>query len=136
MMKVITTKKYAKKTRKDYDPNPWAVCTDSVCGDVEDVAKCRESDKFERCVRDVKKQDKSSKSNRHILANEERWMQEAVPEKNEGKFTEWCNRHGHNGVTQACINEAAEEGGNAARMANFAVNANPGKYSYPDVEPD
>lgn len=58
-MKIVETKKFADK-KKEYDPNPWAVCTDSVCGDSEDVESCRDSDKFERCVRKVKKQDEKS----------------------------------------------------------------------------
>jgi len=37
----------AKKKKKKYDPNPWAVCTKSVGRD--------KKDKYERCVMDVKK---------------------------------------------------------------------------------
>lgn len=60
-----------------------------------------------------------------------KWMQEATSEETEGDFTAWCRRHGHDGVNQACINEAAREGGRPARMALFAVNTNPDKWYYP-----
>lgn len=42
--------KQAKKKKKEYDPNPWAVCTESVGRD--------DKKKYERCVKDVKKQSK------------------------------------------------------------------------------
>ncbi|MHA1368138.1 MAG: hypothetical protein ACTSRA_00295 [Promethearchaeota archaeon] len=35
--------------------NVHAVCTESVCGDAEDVEKCRESDKYKRCTEKVGK---------------------------------------------------------------------------------
>ncbi len=54
-----------------------------------------------------------------------------TPKVEKGKFTAWCGAHGHSSVNQACINAAASAGGNAAKMANFAVNANPGKWTYP-----
>ena len=54
-----------------------------------------------------------------------------TPKVEKGKFTAWCNGRGHSSVNQACINAAAKAGGNAAKMANFAVNANPGKWTYP-----
>lgn len=63
-----------------------------------------------------------------------KWMQRAVPKSHEGKFAQWCRDHGHDGVCQACINEAAKAGGHASRMANFAANANPDKYNYPKKE--
>lgn len=59
-----------------------------------------------------------------------KWIQEATSEETEGDFEAWCNRHGHDGVTQACINEAAKQGGHAAQMALFAANVSD-KYTYP-----
>lgn len=52
-MKEIKTAAYEKvakkkKKSKDWDPNPWAVCHSTVGPE--------KSDKFERCVKDVKKQ--------------------------------------------------------------------------------
>lgn len=67
------------------------------------------------------------------MAKKDKWMQNAVDERDEGKFNDWCKRHGHDGVTQACIDEAAKEGGEAARMANFAVNSNPDKWTYTET---
>jgi hypothetical protein len=119
--------KKAKKDDEDWEYNPWAVCTESVGRE--------DKEKYEECVRQVKKKQKKKSSKNTKLkkkAKEDRWMQDAVDEEDEGKFTSWCKRHGHRGVNQACINEAAKEGGHAARMANFAVNANPDKWSYPD----
>ena len=46
-MKIIKTKKYAKRTGEDYDPNPWAVCHTTVDKDSD-------PDKYERCVKEVK----------------------------------------------------------------------------------
>lgn len=43
-------KSKSKGKKKSYDPNPWAVCTKSVGRD--------DSDKYERCVLDVKKKQK------------------------------------------------------------------------------
>jgi hypothetical protein len=42
--------KLAKKNKKEYDPNPWAICTVSVGRD--------DKKKYERCVNYVKKQSK------------------------------------------------------------------------------
>lgn len=141
--------KTAKKKDEETPYNPWAVCHTTV-------DKEENPDKYERCVQDVKeknrkdmrgnkkkkKQKQKSKadavltsiSKNKLKEAADKWMQKAVDEEDEGKFTEWCKRHGwETGVTQGCINEAAKEGGDAARMANFAVNANPGKYDYPDT---
>lgn len=63
-----------------------------------------------------------------------KWMQEAVSEETEGDFTQWCRRQGFKGVCQACINAAAKKGGRPAKMALFAANANPERYSYPKKE--
>lgn len=54
-MKIYKTASYKKiaKKGKDWDPNPWAVCTESVGREDED--------KYERCVQDVKKQQKKQK---------------------------------------------------------------------------
>ena len=52
-MKRIVTASYKqakKKKRKEYDPNPWAVCTKSVGR--------KDKKKYERCVMDVKEQQK------------------------------------------------------------------------------
>lgn len=52
-MKIIKTAKYKKesKKKKEWDPNPWAVCHTTV-------DKEKDPEKFERCVKKVKKQQK------------------------------------------------------------------------------
>jgi len=48
-MKVIKTEKYIKLSeKKEWDPNPWAVCHTTVDKD-------EDPEKFERCVQKVKK---------------------------------------------------------------------------------
>lgn len=65
-------------------------------------------------------------------AKEKKWIQKAVPESHEGKFGKWCKSHGfEEGVCQSCIDKAIAEGGNPARMANFAINVSKGKYHHP-----
>lgn len=50
----------------------------------------------------------------------------------EGKFTEWCKSHGFkDGVSQTAINAALKAGGDAKKMAIFAINFSKGKYKYP-----
>ena len=59
-LKLIREAKKKKKKSKDWDPNPWAVCTESIGGkegttersEWDDDAK----DRYERCVKKVKKQ--------------------------------------------------------------------------------
>ncbi len=47
-MKIIKTALYQKLSKsKKWDPNPWAVCEDSV-------GKVENPEKFERCVQKVK----------------------------------------------------------------------------------
>jgi hypothetical protein len=47
-MKVIKTALYQKLSKKkEWNPNPWAVCTDSVGRE--------DPEKYERCVKKVKK---------------------------------------------------------------------------------
>lgn len=60
-----------------------------------------------------------------------KWIQKATTKKTKGDFTDWCKRNGFDGVSQACINNAAKTGGRASKMAMFAVNASKGKYTYP-----
>jgi hypothetical protein len=53
-MRVIATAKYVKKLaekKKDWDPNPWAVCHTTV-------DKKKDPDKYERCVHHVKDKQK------------------------------------------------------------------------------
>ena len=54
-MKIYKTASYKKiaKKKKEWDPNPWAVCTESVGRE--------DKDKYERCIQDVKKQQKKQK---------------------------------------------------------------------------
>jgi hypothetical protein len=66
-----------------------------------------------------------------MAKKDEKWMQKAVPEKNEGKFTEYCKQKGNKGVTQKCIDEAIESGGKRAQEANFAINVSD-KYKHPE----
>jgi len=47
-MKILKTASFSKLSKKKkWDPNPWAVCTDSVGRE--------DPDKYERCVQEVKK---------------------------------------------------------------------------------
>ncbi len=48
-MKEIQTKSYKMAKKKEYDPNPWAVCHTTV-------DKEKDPEKYERCVKDVKKE--------------------------------------------------------------------------------
>jgi len=73
------------------------------------------------------------------LNEEKKWIQKAVPPSHEGQFKAWCNKHGFNGVSQACINKATakkQDGSaqypDAIRMANFAINVSKGKYKHPN----
>ena len=43
----------SRKKKRDWNPNPWAVCTKSVGRD--------DADKYERCVVDVKDKQKDKK---------------------------------------------------------------------------
>jgi hypothetical protein len=53
-MKIIRTAGYieAKKNKKNWNPNPWAVCTKSTGRE--------DKKKYERCIQDVKKKQKKS----------------------------------------------------------------------------
>jgi hypothetical protein len=63
---------------------------------------------------------------------DKKWIQKAVPESREGKFGTWCKSHGFkDGVCQGCIDKAVAAGGQAQKMALFAVNVSHGKYTYP-----
>jgi len=51
-MKIIKTFNYIKMAKKkNWDPNPWAVCS-------ENIDKKEEPEKWERCVLKVKKKQK------------------------------------------------------------------------------
>ena len=52
-MKILKTANYIKEARKkkEWDPNPWAVCHTTINKD-------EEPEKFERCVKKVKKEQK------------------------------------------------------------------------------
>lgn len=51
-MKIIRTALYQKLSKnKEWDPNPWAVCEVSVDKD-------EDPDKYERCVKKVKKKER------------------------------------------------------------------------------
>lgn len=52
-MKIIETLRYIKIAKKEWDPNPWAVCHTTV-------DKNEDPSKFERCVQDVKKDQKEA----------------------------------------------------------------------------
>ena len=48
-MKILKTANYTKQSKKkDWDPNPWAVCEVSV-------GKDEDPEKYERCVKKLKK---------------------------------------------------------------------------------
>jgi len=54
-MKIIKSLKYIEaKKKKEWDPNPWAVCS-------KNISKKEEPEKHERCVLDVKKKQSFSK---------------------------------------------------------------------------
>ena len=48
----------------------------------------------------------------------------------EGSFSKWC---GEQGVTQACIDRAAAEGGHRAKQANLAVTFSKAKGGGPSL---
>jgi len=55
-MRILKTAKYKKiisKKEEEWDPNPWAVCHSRIDKD-------EEPEKFERCVKKVKKQQKDN----------------------------------------------------------------------------
>ena len=70
-MKVSKKKKKKKKKKKEWDPNPWAVCEVSV-------GKKKDPEKFERCVKKVKKQQASFNLNEYRLAQKEEWRQKLI----------------------------------------------------------
>ena len=60
--KLLTTtdiKLMGKKKKKDWDPNPWAVCNTTVDKD-------EDPEKFERCVKKVKKEQMAFNLKKHI----------------------------------------------------------------------
>ncbi len=75
----------------------------------------------------IKMEDKEKKKDK-------KWIQDAVSEKDKGKFKAYCKREGYSGVSQECINHAIKQGGHAAKMANFAINVSKGKYHHPSSE--
>lgn len=64
-MKVIETLKFIKvaNKKKEWDPNPWAVCEKSV-------GKKKDPSKFERCVKDVKKDQKEAQFEGQVFTPE------------------------------------------------------------------
>lgn len=47
-----------------------------------------------------------------------------IKKANKGKFTEWCERHGHKGATGACEEEGlASKLASVRKMANFSRRA-------------
>ena len=69
------------------------------------------------------------------------WIGEAISEKDEGKFAEWCKKHGFKGVCQSCVDMALAEKPDgskkyphAAKMANFAVNVPDSPYENKKAE--
>ena len=53
-MKIIKTANYIKIAKKEWDPNPWAICKSKIDED-------KEPEKIERCILDVKKDQKKAK---------------------------------------------------------------------------
>jgi len=57
---IVEAKERSKKKKKDWDPNPWAVCTESIGGKEGTNERSEWSEdakeRYERCVMDVKKQ--------------------------------------------------------------------------------
>ncbi len=59
-MKIYKTAKYMKLSKKkEWDPNPWAVCHKTVDKD-------EDPEKYERCVKKVNKASKGKKKNENI----------------------------------------------------------------------
>lgn len=117
LQKILSNIKYAHQMNQ-VPMNKIVNYLDRIASDLEDKGLLKEAEKIDAISNTLDK----------IAA--EKWIQKADPE--EGKFEKWCKDHGfEKGVCQSCINKAAEEGGEAARMANFAVNVSKGKYHYP-----
>lgn len=53
-----------------------------------------------------------------------------IKKSHEGKFTNWCERKGYDGVTNSCIEEGlASKMANVRAMAQFASNAKKFKHN-------
>ena len=62
----------------------------------------------------------------------EKLFEAEIKKGSEGKFDKWCKKNGFkDGVSQEAINAALKAGGDAKKMAVFAVNMSKGKYKYP-----
>lgn len=116
-MKIIQSKKYieAKKKgkKKDWGPNPWAVCHTTVDKD-------KEPEKFERCVQDVKKKQSNSEPPIFLEAKKkDGWPKDLK----KGRFTEWCKRNGFDGPSKSCADKALKSDDKSVRgMASFYLN--------------
>ena len=68
-MKIVETKNFIKlakkKKKKEWDPNPWAVCETSV-------GKKKNPKKFERCVKKVKDKQKTASKTDGFSIDKER----------------------------------------------------------------
>lgn len=120
---LIKFAKKSKKKKKEYDPNPWAVCNSSVGGKEGEMERSKwdksTKDKYERCVKKVKKQDKKSQSEEKIVKAESEWPEHLK----KGRFTSYCKRNGFSGPSKECANKAMESSDASVRgMASFYLN--------------
>lgn len=102
-MKIIKSSNYrkiAKDKAEDFEVNPWAVCG-------ENISKKENPEKYERCVKKVKKKHRKKKSSDEWLRlleakEDDKWIQDTV--KKPGSFTEYCGGK----VTNECIQKSKE----------------------------
>jgi len=85
-MKIIKSLKYIEaKKKKEWDPNPWAVCS-------KNISKKEEPEKHERCVLDVKKKQSLDKKSQAVFTPSlEEELEEKELEKRRKRFEEGEN---------------------------------------------
>lgn len=95
-----------EETEEEKKNNPWSICTASVGR--EDKAK------YERCVKDVKKEKGISES---VTLNE--WPEHLK----KGRFTAYCKKNGFEGPSIECSKKAMKSDDSSVRgMATFYMN--------------
>jgi len=56
-----------------------------------------------------------------VKQNNKKFIQKAIPESHEGRFTNYCKKKGFKGVTQKCISEGKKSKNlHTVKQANFA----------------
>lgn len=88
------------------------------CRDISYISPGSFKKKRRKKNRMAKKRKKASRSR-----SKKYWIQKAVPQSHEGRFTAWAKRHGYKGVTAGAIRAGMNSPNlHVKRMANFANN--------------